>query len=700
MALAFAAAPLSGVPQHAGTKHLLDASVPQKTLETYGKPSTAGVKSMAGMVATGVSLHALARRADKKASKKRRKAAMVACKAAGFWRDRWGSLQKLFRPATAGTADSAGDAVPCLTRETLKLRSLGCSPQEKALQVNLDPNIYGSFAEIGAGQEVSRTFLQAGAAAGTVAKSLSAYDMQMSDALYGTAKRYVTQERLIQMMDGEYKDLEAFVREGKAAWGGKGPEVRFFSFAATLAAKAYMSDRECEGWVGVKYQHEAGAEPSSVEMHIRMSDPTAQLQGEAVGVLGTNLIYLISKTNCPYLITTFLLDGMEEGRLEVDFINFSGPAFPDDSYDPRLLALRMVQFRMTPCVLLEKDAKTGTLSQAVPNNALYKTPLIVQRSRFLPVTNTHKELMESAERQVLATSGESDRKPKGIFAMQIDDFLRPKDLCDSVGRYERAVMFLEADKNQDGLLSIDELKAMLTSTDSEEELNELVAALDHENTGAIPVDELTSLCNTTLTAEAFLDRCDMLQPLEYSVVVTRFNRDTDVANYLHRYTNQQITLVVGGGSYDISRGIFNSQAYSSATFSGGLLGAFGQLFEDDKLKIFQYPNVNDDGTVAPPEPPEGSMRLLYQYFQEEGDIVSIDEAHMSPRALDSSTNKFMCAGSREVVSMIGEGNSDWEVYVPPQVVDIVKKRKWFLRVAQGATDPAGMLYKFVSKVSK
>eukprot|EP00435_Cladocopium_sp_Y103_P042916 s1622_g12.t1 len=139
-------------------------------------------------------------------------------------------------------------------------QDLGSSAFDKALQVNLDASIYGSFAEIGAGQEVSRTFLTAGAAAGTVARSLSAYDMQISDVTYGKAKRYVTQatsERLDQMLKTEYDTLEASIREEK------GKETRFFAFATTLAAKAYMSNRECEGWVGMTFQHKAGAAPSS-----------------------------------------------------------------------------------------------------------------------------------------------------------------------------------------------------------------------------------------------------------------------------------------------------------------------------------------------------------------------------------------------------------------------------------------------------
>eukprot|EP00434_Breviolum_minutum_P022821 symbB.v1.2.020136.t1/scaffold1677.1/size106310/3 len=278
--------------------------------------------------------------------------------------------------------------------EVSGLKDLGSTSFDKALQVNLDPNIYGSFAEIGAGQEVSRTFLTAGAAAGTVARSLSAYDMQISDVTYGKAKRYVTQERLQQMLKTEYDTLEASIREEK------GTETRFFSFATTLAAKAYMSDRECEGWVGMMFQHKAGEQPSTVQLHIRMCDETAQLQGEAIGRLGTNLIYLCNFAKDPVVITSFLLDAIEEGRLEVDFVQFDGPGFPKETVDYRLLAMKMVEFKVAPSVLLVYDATIQSYVHAVPNNAFYKRPVVVQRSRFKPVTFAHQEVIEAAAKKL------------------------------------------------------------------------------------------------------------------------------------------------------------------------------------------------------------------------------------------------------------------------------------------------------------
>jgi len=578
--------------------------------------------------------------------------------------------------------------------EALKLKALGGSSFDKALQVNLDPTIYGSFAEIGAGQEVSRTFLQAGAAAGTVAKSVSAYDMQMSDALYGSSKRYVTKQRVIQMMDGEYKDLENYVREGKAAWGGRGPMVRFFSFAGTLAAKAYMSDRECEGWIGLMYQHEAGAKPSTVCLHVRMSDPTAQQQGEAIGVLGTNLIYLLSNSTDPFVVATYLQDGLSEGRLEVDYMSFEGPGFPEGSFDPRLLAARMVQFRLTPCVMLE-PGESGTYQQVVPNDAMYKTPVIVQRSRFLPVTNTHKELMEAAERQISATIQEGSRAPKCILDMQIEDMVRPPEEIAAQARISRLEKFIETDADKDGQLTIDELKSLLNPKLSDEDKKEIVSPLDFDNRGKLHINYLTSISNTSLVARAFLDRFDMLEPLKFPVMLSALQKDQDLATYLARYTNQQVTVVVGGGGYSIERGLYNSESY--ADVDGGMLVAFGKLFSRN-VKILQYPNITMDGAVKAGEVPGGSAGLLHKYLVEQGHILPIGQKYMCDEAFDSTSNKAFCGGSREVTDSIKAGNSDWETYVPPEVVEIIKKRDWFVQVSDGSVNPMGMILRYLQNM--
>ena len=168
------------------------------------------------------------------------------------------------------------------------------SPRQKALELNQDPLIYGSIAEIGAGQEVARHFYQAGGASGTIAQTLSAYDMQFSDAVYGREEtgRYVTRSRLESMLDKEYGQLLDRVA------GVRPQESRFFAFADTVAAKAYKSDTECHGWMGIKYQHQPGAEASRIVMHVRMFDSSNRGQQESLGVLGVNLLHSTFHCNC------------------------------------------------------------------------------------------------------------------------------------------------------------------------------------------------------------------------------------------------------------------------------------------------------------------------------------------------------------------------------------------------------------------
>merc|ERR1712032_75826 len=225
--------------------------------------------------------------------------------------------------------------------------------------------------------------------------------------------------------------------------------------------------------------------------------------------------------------------------------------------------------------------------------------------------------------------------------------------------------------------------------------NEIVSALDFDNKGKLPIDFLTSLSTTSLVARAFLDRFDMLQPLKFPVLLSAIERDHDLATYLARYTNQQVTVVVGGGGYSIERGLYNSKSY--ADMDGGMLAAFGKLFARD-VKILQYPNITMDGAVKAGEIPEGSAGLLHQYLVNQGHIMPIGKDYISSEAFDSSSNKAFCGGSREVTDSIKAGNSDWENFVPPEVVEIIKKGNWFVRVADGSVDPMGDVVRFLQNM--
>ncbi|MEC9314378.1 MAG: TonB-dependent receptor, partial [Pseudomonadota bacterium] len=159
------------------------------------------------------------------------------------------------------------------------------SPGAKALEVNLDEIRYGSFAEIGAGQEVVRWFFRVGGAAGTIAKSISAYDMKVSDDIYGKAPRYVCRERLEAMLDIEYKlNIERLSEQ-------RGDNTAFFAFADTVSARNYHGTNECHGWLGIRFQTEPHAAPSDIIIHVRMLDNENALQQEALGIIGVNLIY-------------------------------------------------------------------------------------------------------------------------------------------------------------------------------------------------------------------------------------------------------------------------------------------------------------------------------------------------------------------------------------------------------------------------
>src|SRR5215218_7520545 len=218
----------------------------------------------------------------------------------------------------------------------------------KALTINLDEPKYGTFAEIGAGQEVARVFFQAGGASGTIAKTISAYDMNFSDAIYGKAPRYVSRERLTRMLDHEYELL----LERLAA--ARGERTTFFVFANTVATKGYKGTNDAHGWMGIRFQTEPGGPPSDVVLHVRMWDKENVLQHEALGIAGTNLIYAaLYYREDPNRFIQSLVDNVGTTRLEVDMLQFSGPAFA--KVDNRLTTLYLVQHGLTNAVMFGKD---------------------------------------------------------------------------------------------------------------------------------------------------------------------------------------------------------------------------------------------------------------------------------------------------------------------------------------------------------
>ena len=253
---------------------------------------------------------------------------------------------------------------------------------QKALAINLDALKYGTFAEIGAGQEVARCFFRAGGAAGTVAKTISAYDMAVSDAIYGPADRYVSRKRLQAMLDGEWMLL--IQRLEKA----RGEKTSFFVFANTVATRSYTRHEEGHGWLGVRFQVSPQEPPSEIIIHVRLLDTENVREQEALGIIGVNLIYgAFYFHDQPLKLISSLLDDLSPGRVEVDVIKFSGPGFA--AVDNRLMALQLVEQKLTEAAMF-----TAKGEAVIPSEVLYKKPVLVERGSFRPLTNVTLDLLE------------------------------------------------------------------------------------------------------------------------------------------------------------------------------------------------------------------------------------------------------------------------------------------------------------------
>jgi hypothetical protein len=258
---------------------------------------------------------------------------------------------------------------------------------QKALTINLDALKYGTFAEIGAGQEVAREFFQAGGASGTIAKSISAYDMVFSDAIYGKAPRYVSRERLKLMLDHEYQLLIDRLS------GPRGDRTSFFVFADTVATSNYKGTNEAHGWLGFRFQTEPMSEPSEIVLHVRMWDKEAVLQQQALGIVGVNFIYgaIYYRDNLGKLIES-LRDNLGMDRIEIDMLRFSGSAF--EKVDNRLMSLYLVQFGLTNAVMF---GQKGEVLQ--PSEVLHKKAILVERGSFRPVTLVNVDMLNCATAQ-------------------------------------------------------------------------------------------------------------------------------------------------------------------------------------------------------------------------------------------------------------------------------------------------------------
>jgi hypothetical protein len=276
---------------------------------------------------------------------------------------------------------------------------------QKALALNLDATIFGSFAEIGAGQEVARWFLRVGAASGTVAKTISAYDKKVSDELYGAGTRYVSRERLRTMLDREWGQLLSQLRESR------GRDTRFFAFANSVSARNFAGTNECHGWMGIRFLERPGGEPSDVLLHLNLMDPANLLQQEALGIVGVNLVYGVHHEREGLdAFLAGLCAGLPAGRIEIDGIELRGPAFA--GWDRRAALAELVRSGLAQVVTFPLGGEP-----LPPTELLHKRPVVLAPGSFEDVKPLHGRMLAAAVEALGAELGEAAHEPIGLFSL-------------------------------------------------------------------------------------------------------------------------------------------------------------------------------------------------------------------------------------------------------------------------------------------
>lgn len=310
------------------------------------------------------------------------------------------------------------------------------SLRQKALKINLGKRFYGTFAEIGAGQEVARHFFQAGGASGSIAKTISAYDMTFSDHIYGkeTTNRYVCEPRLNKMLDKEFELLQERLGDTR------GKDHQFFVFANTVAALNFKRTNEAHGWLGVKFQEAPGAPTSEVVVHVRMLDPQNILQQDALGIIGVNLVYAsLFLYRYPEAFIRSLMDHLDTSRIEVNFIRFSGAVFKE--VDNRLMNLFLLQEGLTHAIMFDE---TGDV--VLPADYLYKKNVLVVRGSYRPPTLVSLDMIKTGLTDFASSIGKKESEVVAVSEITIstlkadsgeitkEDFLARVDLLGAVGQ--------------------------------------------------------------------------------------------------------------------------------------------------------------------------------------------------------------------------------------------------------------------------
>ncbi len=301
------------------------------------------------------------------------------------------------------------------------------SIKNKALRINLNENIYGTFAEIGAGQETVRNFFRAGGASGTIAKTISAYDKDFSDAIYGVEEdgRYVTEDRLKKMLTHEMNLIEQrILRE-------KHPNKIYFAYANTVATIDFAKKYKGHGWVGIRFQTNPDEPYSEIILHIRFHETEALLQQHTLGILGVNLIYgAYYKHDSPKNLLRYLYDHIDKDKIEIDTINFSGPKFKD--VDNRLMSLQLIKNEMTDAVMFGPDGKN-----VLPARILHKKNILALRGSFRPVTKVNIDMFEKSHEMFINESKVDKDRSVTIFEITLSN-LRAEGEIDEEDFMDRA----------------------------------------------------------------------------------------------------------------------------------------------------------------------------------------------------------------------------------------------------------------------
>src|SRR6266853_1243032 len=453
----------------------------------------------------------------------------------------------------------------------------------KAVKITLDPRWYGTFAEIGAGQEVVRWFFRVGGAAGTIAKSMSAYDMKVSDAIYGQTERYVSRARLQAMVELEYKlNLE---RLGDA----RGDNTAFFCFADTVVARSFKGGNECHGWMGIKFQSHPRDEPSQIVIHVRMLDTEASLQQEALGIVGVNLCYgAFFHHHEPEQLVESLLDKLTTGRIEIDMIEFAGIEFR--YVDNRVMALKLVELGLSGAAMFSASREV-----LQPSEVLYKHAVLVERGSFRPTTKVNIDMLECALEKFKADPAVAGKPILPLMEITMRNLLA----------------------------------------------------------GGTEVDR-----------RDFLARADLLSAYGMSVLISDYFEYYRLAAYVAWRTKERIGIVLGVPSLIE---LFDEKYYTQ--LPGGILESFGRLFKNE-LKVFVYPlRPHEQAEMTTVENLEVApeLRKLYGYLADRGSFVQLD--NFKPECLSIF--------SRDVLQRIAANDATWELMVPPEVAEIIKKRGFF-----------------------